>query len=48
MTEPDGQHGEPWDLLNWGAIAYHGARIFETNRAFVSETGRSQRAHWVW
>src|SRR6266446_7116122 len=32
-------NGEPWDLLNGGAVAYHAARIFETNRAFVSEDG---------
>jgi glycogen debranching enzyme len=32
-------NGEPWDLLNGGAIAYHAARIFETNRAFLSEDG---------
>jgi hypothetical protein len=32
-------NGEPWDLLNGGAIAYHAARIFETNRPFLSEDG---------
>ena len=32
-------NGEPWDLLNGGAIAYHAARIFQTNRAFASEDG---------
>src|SRR5258708_2713818 len=32
-------NGEPWDLLNGGAIAYHAARIFQTNRAFMSEDG---------
>ena len=26
-------NGEPWDLLNGGAIAPHAARIFQTNRA---------------
>jgi len=31
--------GEPWDLLNGGAVAPHAARIFLTNRAFVSEDG---------
>src|SRR5471032_771053 len=31
--------GEPWDLLNGGAVAPHAARIFQTNRAFVSENG---------
>ncbi len=32
-------NGERWDLLNGGAIAYHAARIFQTNRAFASEDG---------
>jgi hypothetical protein len=32
-------NGEPWDLLNGGAIAPHAARIFQTNRAFESEEG---------
>jgi glycogen debranching enzyme len=32
-------NGEPWDLLNGGAIGYNVARIFQTNRAFVSEDG---------
>jgi glycogen debranching enzyme len=32
-------NGERWDLLNGGAIAYHAARIFQTNRAFMSEDG---------
>jgi glycogen debranching enzyme len=32
-------NGEPWDLLNGGAIAPHAARIFQTNRAFASEDG---------
>src|SRR5450432_1836489 len=32
-------NGEQWDLLNGGAVAYHAARIFQTNRAFVSEDG---------
>ena len=32
-------NGEPWDLLNGGAVAYHAARIFQTNRAFESEDG---------
>ncbi len=32
-------NGEPWDLLNGGAISYHAARIFQTNRAFESEDG---------
>src|ERR1700734_1384884 len=32
-------NGELWDLLNGGAVAYHAARIFQTNRAFLSEDG---------
>jgi glycogen debranching enzyme len=32
-------NGELWDLLNGGAVAYHAARIFQTNRAFMSEDG---------
>lgn len=32
-------NGEPWDLLNGGAIASQAARIFQTNRAFLSEDG---------
>jgi glycogen debranching enzyme len=32
-------NGEPWDLLNGGAVAPHAARIFQTNRAFLSEDG---------
>jgi glycogen debranching enzyme len=32
-------NGELWDLLNGGAIAPHAARIFLTNRAFLSEDG---------
>src|SRR6195256_2806256 len=32
-------NGEPWDLLNGGAIAYHAAPLFETNRSFMSEDG---------
>src|SRR6202050_1249583 len=31
--------GEPGDLLNGGAVAYHAARIFQTNRAFATEGG---------
>ena len=30
-------NGEPWDLLNGGAVAPHAARIFLTNRAFETE-----------
>ena len=32
-------NGEPWDLLNGGAVAYDAARIFLTNRAFATEDG---------
>jgi glycogen debranching enzyme len=32
-------NGEPWDLLNGGAITYNAARIFLTNPAFESEDG---------
>ncbi len=32
-------NGEPWDLLNGGAVAHHAARIFLTNRAFLTEDG---------
>lgn len=32
-------NGQAWDLLNSGAPAYYGAKIFLTNRAFPSEGG---------
>ena len=32
-------NGEPWDLLNGGAITYYAARIFLTNRPFLTEDG---------
>ena len=32
-------NGEPWDLLNGGAITYYAARIFLLNRAFLTEDG---------
>jgi N-terminal domain of (some) glycogen debranching enzymes len=32
-------NGEPWELLNGGAVTYYAARIFQTNRAFVTEDG---------
>ena len=32
-------NGEPWDLLNGGAITYDTARIFLTNRSFLTEDG---------
>jgi N-terminal domain of (some) glycogen debranching enzymes len=30
-------NGVPWELLNGGAVTYFGARIFQTNRNFVTE-----------
>jgi len=32
-------NGEPWTLLNGGAITYYAARIFLTNRVFTIESG---------
>jgi glycogen debranching enzyme len=32
-------NGERWDLLNGGAVSYHAARIFLTNRPFETEDG---------
>ena len=32
-------NGEPWTLLNGGAITYYAARIFLTNRVFATESG---------
>src|ERR1700746_504877 len=32
-------NGEPWELLNGGAISYHASRIFLTNRSFLTEDG---------
>jgi hypothetical protein len=32
-------NGEPWMLLNGGAITYYAARIFLTNRIFATESG---------
>jgi glycogen debranching enzyme len=32
-------NGEPWDLLNGGAITYYASRIFLVNRAFLTEDG---------
>src|SRR5271163_2916123 len=32
-------NGEPWDLLNGGAITYDAARIYLTNRAIATEDG---------
>src|SRR5215831_116018 len=32
-------NGEPWELLNGGAITHYAARIFLTNRGFPTEGG---------
>jgi glycogen debranching enzyme len=32
-------NGTPWDLLNGGAVTFDAARIFLTNRAFLTEDG---------
>src|SRR5271166_2961108 len=32
-------NGEPWDLLNGGAISYYASRIFLTNRSIRTEDG---------
>ncbi|HVI64492.1 MAG TPA: glycogen debranching N-terminal domain-containing protein, partial [Bradyrhizobium sp.] len=32
-------NGEPWELLNGGAINYHAARIFLTNKSILTEDG---------
>jgi hypothetical protein len=32
-------NGEPWELLNGGAISYYASRIFLTNRSLVTEDG---------
>ena len=32
-------NGEPWELLNGGAISYYASRIFLTNRSFLTEDG---------
>ena len=32
-------NGQTWDLLNGGAVSYHVARIFLTNRGFLTEDG---------
>ena len=32
-------NGEPWELLNGGAIGYFASRIFLTNRTFLTEDG---------
>src|SRR6516225_5493912 len=31
-------NGEPWELLNGGAISYYASRVFLTNRSFRTET----------
>ena len=32
-------NGEPWELLNGGAVTYYAARIFLTNCGFLTESG---------
>jgi glycogen debranching enzyme len=32
-------NGEPWELLNGGAVSYYGSRIFLTNRSLLTEDG---------
>src|ERR1700720_1121626 len=32
-------NGEPWELLNGGAISYYASRIFLTNRTLLTEDG---------
>jgi hypothetical protein len=32
-------NGEPWELLNGGAISYYASRIYLTNRSFLTEDG---------
>jgi glycogen debranching enzyme len=32
-------NGEPWELLNGGAISYYASRIFLTNRSLLTEEG---------
>src|SRR6201993_1228024 len=32
-------NGEPWELLNGGAISYYASRVFLTNRPFFTQGG---------
>jgi glycogen debranching enzyme len=32
-------NGEPWDLLNGGSVTFDSARVFLTNRSFLTEDG---------
>jgi hypothetical protein len=32
-------NGEPWELLNGGAISYYASRVFLTNRSLLTEDG---------
>src|SRR4029077_12474174 len=32
-------NGEPWELLNGGALSYYASRIFLTNRTLLTEDG---------
>ncbi|MBV8525992.1 MAG: amylo-alpha-1,6-glucosidase [Acetobacteraceae bacterium] len=36
-------NGEPWELLNGGAIDYYASRVFLTNRSLLTEDGRIPR-----
>ena len=36
-------NGEPWDLLNGGAVTYYASRIYLTNRK-IPTTDRSERS----
>ena len=38
-------NGEPWELLNGGAISYYASRIFLTNRAFPHRRRHDPAAH---
>jgi glycogen debranching enzyme len=33
-------NGEPWELLNGGAISYYASRVYLTNRAFLTKDGQ--------
>ena len=38
-------NGEPWELLNGGAISYYASRIFLTNRLFAHRRRHDSAAH---
>src|SRR5215469_18848595 len=33
-------NGEPWELLNGGAVSYYASRVYLTNRAFLTKDGQ--------